>query len=89
MDDSQRLSRLQLLAYRLFIDNKEGVEFLELMKLQHVATKTFPQPAEYLAAFGGGVGWAAYREGQVAMIGAIEAIAKDFMDRIEAEQKEK
>jgi hypothetical protein len=85
MDEKKLQNRLQYLSHALFIANPDGKEFIRLMKLQHVITPTFPQPPHVIEQHGGATGWAAYREGQLTLIRAIEALAQNYHDKLEAE----
>ncbi len=85
MDEKTLLNRLHFLSHSLFIVNPDGKEFLRLMKYLHVLTPTFPQKPDLLEAFGGGLGWASYREGQLTLIRSIDAMAQNYLDKLAAE----
>jgi hypothetical protein len=88
MDDEQRLlNRVQFLAHHLFITTAEGREFVKLMKLLHVYTPTFPQQAHVIEAHGGALGWATFREGQLTLIRSLELLAKNYLQKLEAENQ--
>lgn len=87
MDEKQLLARVHLLSHKLFIANADGKEFLQLMKMLHIMTPTFPQKEEIIANHGGPMAWAAYREGQLTLLRSIDVLAQNYSDKIEAEQK--
>lgn len=87
MDEKQLTARLRFLAHKLFIADKDGAEFLHLMKLMHVMTITFPQSPTVIEQHGGSLAWAAFREGQLTLVRSIEALGRDYQQKIEAEQK--
>ena len=89
MDEKKLLNRLQFLSHSLFLVNPEGKEFVRLMKMLHVMTPTFPQKEEVIAQHGGAVAWAAYREGQLTLLRSIDALAQNYLDKIEAEHSTK
>jgi hypothetical protein len=70
--------RLVFLATKLFKENTEGREFLDLMKKFHVETPTFPIPETEMGKIerhGGAIAWAAFREGNLDMIRKIELMS--------------
>lgn len=81
------LSRLQFLACHLFLNTPEGREFLQLMKLVHIETPTFPQEAKVIDRHGGPLGWAAFREGQITLVRSLEVLADNHLKRVEAENQ--
>lgn len=89
MDEKKLLNRLQFLSHSLFIVNPDGKEFVKLMKLLHVLTPTFPQPPNVIEQHGGSLGWAAYREGQLTLLRSIDALAQNYLDKLEAENTTK
>ena len=89
MDEKRLLQRIQFLAHKIFIANEEGKEFIRLMKLLHVQTPTFPQQEDVIARHGGALAWAAYREGQLELWRAIEALAQNYLHKLEAENQAK
>jgi hypothetical protein len=89
MDEKKLLNRVQFLAHYLFIASAEGREFLKLMKLLHVSTPTFPQPADVIERHGGAVGWAGVREGQLTLIRSLEVLGQNYLDKLESENQSK
>ena len=83
MDEKRLTSRIQYLAHQLFIANKEGAEFIKLMKLLHINTQTFPQSLDIIERHGGASCWAAFREGQLTLIRSIDVLAQNYADKIE------
>jgi hypothetical protein len=81
------LNRLQYLACALFINHPDGKEFLQLMKLVHVDTPTFPQDQRVIDRHGGPLGWAGFREGQITLVRSLEELAENHLRRVEAENK--
>jgi hypothetical protein len=71
--------RLVFLAIKLFKNNPEGKEFLQLLKAMHLETPVFPISKLDLTKVkrhGGPLGWAAFREGNLDMIRKIELMSK-------------
>jgi len=89
MDEKKLLNRLQFLSHSLFIVNPDGKEFVKLMKCLHVLTPTFPQSPEVINQHGGALGWSAYREGQLTLLRSIDALAQNYLDKLEAENTTK
>lgn len=89
MDEKKLLNRVQFLSHKLFLDNAEGREWIKLMKLLHVTTPTFPQPEEIIDRHGGALGWAAFREGQITLLRAVEILGQNYLDKLEAESQSK
>lgn len=89
MDEKKILHRVQYLSHKLFVENKEGAEFVKLMRYLHVLTPTFPQKPEVLEAHGGALGWAGFCAGQVKLLHSIEVLAQTYRDKLEAELKQK
>lgn len=79
MDESKRLVYL---ATKLFKENVEGREFIELLKKIHLDTPTFPTNINKVERHGGPLGWASFREGNLDMIRKIELMAnsKDYLN---------
>lgn len=76
--------RIRHLAYELFQLDPRGQEFLALLRDDHSRQKTFPMPEEVMTQYGGALGWAAYREGQLGLLRLIEHLAQDYADRVQA-----
>lgn len=89
MDEKKLLNRIQFLAHQIFLVNAEGKEFMRLMKILHLLTPTFPQTAETIAAHGGAIGWAGFREGQITLWRSIDELAQNYMDKMAAENQSK
>jgi hypothetical protein len=89
MDEKQLLARIQFLAHKLFIADPSGMEFIQLMKNLHLQTKTFPQSDGVITRHGGPLAWAAFREGQVTLLQSLEALGRNFQERLDAEMKSK
>jgi hypothetical protein len=89
MDERRLLARIQFLSHKLFIDNPEGIEFIKLMKVLHVQTPTFPMKKSIMDQHGGPVGWAGYREGQLQLLRSLEQLGQNYLQKLEAENKEK
>ncbi len=89
MDEKKLLNRIQFLSHSLFISNADGREWVKLMKMLHVLTPTFPQPPHVIDQHGGAQGWAAFREGQLTLLRSIDALAQNYLDKLEAENMEK
>ena len=87
MDEKQLLARVQYLSHKLFIANSEGKEYIRLMKMLHIQTPTFPQKGDVIECHGGPLAWAAFREGQLTLLRSIDVLARNYEDKIEAEQK--
>jgi hypothetical protein len=89
MDEKQLLARVQFLSHKLFVADPDGKEFIQLMKLLHIMTPVFPQSVGIIDRHGGPIGWAAHQEGKLALLRSLEILARNYADRIEAEnQKE-
>lgn len=87
MDNVRLLSRVQYLAHELFNNNQQGIEFIKLMKLLHVHTRTFPQEPSIIEKHGGALGWATFREGQVTLLLSFETMANEYKQKIDSEIK--
>lgn len=82
--------RLVFLAIKLFNDNPEGVEFLQLLKNMHLDNPIFPtQDVQKIERHGGALGWAAFREGNIDMLRKIELMAnsRDYLLENKDEKK--
>ena len=88
MTEAQKLNRLRFLTHKIFVQEKEGRELLALMKWEYVKNHTFPQSKEFLDQYGGGLGYANFRAGQLNQIARIELTAREFEEKIEAENRE-
>lgn len=82
---AQDSKRLIYLATKVFKENPEGAEFLELLKKFHIETPTFPVEVRRIERHGGAIGWASFREGNLDMIRKLELMAnsKDYLRDIE------
>jgi len=87
--DELESKRLVFLAIKLFKQNNEGQEFLELMKKRHFSFKTFPpNKLEKIEWHGGPLGWAAFREGQLDTLREIETMIQctDYLNETEVKK---
>ena len=89
MDEMRLRNRVQFLAHELFVANKDGAEFLRLIKLAHMQLKTFPQPADFIASHGGALAWSAWRDGQAALMSSFTTLGQEYLQKLEAENKTK
>lgn len=87
MDENKLINRIQYLAHKVFYTMPEGKELLSLMKVLHVSKPAFPRPADEIAAYGGSQSWMAFREGNLSMLMSFDQLAKNYLDKLEAENK--
>jgi len=88
MTEDQKRNRLRFLTHQKFIQDPEGKELLGLMKWEYVKNHTFPQSKDFLDTYGGGLGYAGFRAGQLNQIARIELTAREYEEKVEAENRQ-
>lgn len=77
------------LCHKIFIGTQDGQQLLDMLIQLDGETPTFPQVPEIMEQHGGALGWAAFRAGQRHFVRAIETMALQHAQQLEAELKEK